>query len=69
MTYRPGLPDPVMAHEMWSREICDRLDTLIDLQRETNALLQAQADKPVAVELTEPAVRKTPARSTTTKKD
>lgn len=54
-TNRPGLPEPVMAHEMWSREVCDRLDVLISVNEEIRGLLQAHLDKPVVVELMEPA--------------
>lgn len=55
--YRPGLPPAVMAHEMWSREVCDRLDKVVALLTEQNKIL---SDPPAVsilgpVELTEPA--------------
>lgn len=53
-TYRQGLPEPALAHEMWSREICDRLDRLIELTEDQIAILVGDRDKPVQVELTEP---------------
>lgn len=54
--YRPGVPPAIMGHEMWSREICDRLDEVIDLLTEQNKIL---SDPPAVsisgpVELTEP---------------
>jgi hypothetical protein len=40
--YHPGLPEPQLAHEMWSREICDRLDKMIGLQEQAVDLLRGQ---------------------------
>lgn len=63
--YRPGVPDPIMAHEMWSLEVCDRLDKVLDGQAEIIALLKGQnkilsGTQTVSVsgpvELTEPKV-------------
>ena len=53
--YRPGLPEPRMAGEMWSREICDRLDEVIKLLKAQNATLVGDRAKNVQVEITEPA--------------
>jgi hypothetical protein len=59
-----------MSGEMWSREICDRLDAVIDLLTEQNKIL---SDPPAVsisgpVELTEPAGAKTaPAKPTPAK--
>lgn len=63
--YRPGVPPAVMGHEMWSREICDRLDELITLVKAQNATLVGDRAKNVQVEITEPddSGSKAPAKS------
>lgn len=48
-------PEPKLAHEMWSREICDRLDEVIKLLKSQNATLVGDRAKTVQVELTEPS--------------
>lgn len=52
--YRHNLPEPAMAHELWSREICDRLDEVITLLKAQNATLVGDRAKTVQVEITEP---------------
>lgn len=52
--YRRNMPEPALAHEMWSQEICDRLDEVITLLKAQNATLVGDRAKPVQVELTEP---------------
>jgi hypothetical protein len=56
--YRPGLPPPILAHEMWSREVCDRLDKVIKLLEGQNKLLSGTQTVSVSgpVELSEPRV-------------
>lgn len=70
--YRRNMPEPALAHEMWSQEICDRLDEVITLLKAQNATLVGDRAKPVQVELTEPdssgskAEEKSPAKPTQT---
>lgn len=52
--YYPGLPEPALAHEMWSKAICDRLDELVKLLKAQNATLVGDRAKTVQVEITEP---------------
>jgi hypothetical protein len=65
--YRPGVPEPVMADALWLREVCDRLDKVLEGQAEMVALLKGQnkilsGTQSVSisgpVELTEPKVAK-----------
>lgn len=56
--YHPGLPAPVLAHEMWSREICDRLDEVIKLLKAQTSTLVGDRAKGVQVEITEPDEKK-----------
>lgn len=66
--YRPGLPEPALAHEMWSREVCDRLDKVIALLVDQNELLSGTRTVEVSgpVELAEPrANRAAPAPAKT----
>jgi hypothetical protein len=52
--YHAGLPEPTLAHEMWSREVCDRLDEVIRLLKAQNETLVGDRAKSVQVEITEP---------------
>jgi hypothetical protein len=63
--YRHNLPEPAMAHELWSREICDRLDEVIVLLKAQTSTLVGDRSKGVQVEITEPddSGSKAPAKS------
>lgn len=52
--YLPGMPQPALAHEMWSQAMCDRLDEVIRLLKAQNATLVGDRAKTVQVEITEP---------------
>lgn len=62
-------PEPKLAHEMWSREICDRLDQVIRLLKTQNATLVGDRSKTVQVELTEPSSEGSKAESKSESKD
>lgn len=69
--YRRTMPEPQLAHEMWSQEICDRLDEVITLLEAQTSTLVGDRAKTVQVELTEPdeggskAEEKSPAKAAT----
>lgn len=54
--YRQTMPEPQLAHELWSREICDRLDKMVKLLEGQNKILSGTQTVTVSgpVELAEP---------------